>query len=57
MKKVIFIGIISIMFFYKANASYEKVFFDYKIKSISGEIIDLKEYKGNVVLLVNIILE
>ena len=44
-----------IMFFFKSptNANYEKVFFDFKIKSISGEIINFKDYKDKVILLVN----
>ena len=43
------------MFFLKnqAMAEYEKVFFDFKIESISGEIINLNEYSNKVVLLVN----
>tara|TARA_Y100000590_G_scaffold457116_1_gene609049 strand:+ start:1661 stop:2212 length:552 start_codon:yes stop_codon:yes gene_type:complete len=55
MKKYIIIGITIIMFFFKnqAYADYEKVFFDFKIESISGEEIDLKKYSNKVVLLVN----
>ena len=43
------------MFFFKNNAiaDYEKVFFDFKIENISGEIIDLKKYENKVILLVN----
>ncbi len=43
------------MFFLKNQtmAEYEKVFFDFKIESISGEIINLNEYSNKVVLLVN----
>ena len=43
------------MFFFKnlALANYEKVFFDFKIQSIDGKIIEFKEYKNKVVLLVN----
>ncbi len=43
------------MFFFKNSvfADYEKVFFDFKIESISGETIDLKSYKNKVVLVVN----
>ena len=43
------------MFFFKnqATADYEKVFFDFKIDSISGEKIDFKEYSNKVILLVN----
>ncbi len=43
------------MFFFKnsAMANYEKVFFDFKIESISGEIIDFKKYKNKIILIVN----
>ena len=43
------------MFFFKnsATANYEKIFFDFKVDSISGEIIDLNDYKNKVVLIVN----
>ena len=47
--------IIIVMFFFQNNslANYEKIFFDYQINSINGEIINLSKYKNNVVLLVN----
>ena len=43
------------MFFFKTSASsnYEKVFFDFKIEGITGEIIDLSIYKNKVILIVN----
>ncbi|WP_034391205.1 glutathione peroxidase [Candidatus Pelagibacter ubique] len=43
------------MFFFKnsLSANYEKIFYDFKIESISGEVIDFKDYKNKVVLLVN----
>ena len=43
------------MFFFDNNSSaeYEKVFFDHKIKSISGTEIDLKDFNNKVILLVN----
>tara|TARA_B100001250_G_scaffold165120_1_gene142107 strand:+ start:616 stop:1125 length:510 start_codon:yes stop_codon:yes gene_type:complete len=43
------------MFFFKnlSMANYEKVFYDFEIESITGEIIDFKEYKNKVVLIVN----
>tara|TARA_B100001121_G_scaffold310033_1_gene339143 strand:+ start:1777 stop:2262 length:486 start_codon:yes stop_codon:yes gene_type:complete len=34
-------------------ANYEKVFHDFKLESISGEIIDLNDYKNKVILMVN----
>ena len=43
------------MFFFKNSsiANYDKIFHDFKIESITGEVIDLKKYKNKVVLLVN----
>ncbi len=43
------------MIFFKttAMASYEKVFFDLEIESITGEVINLNDYKNKVVLVVN----
>ena len=44
------------MIFFSKNsvsANYEKVFFDFKINSISGEQIDLGNYKNKVILVVN----
>ena len=35
-------------------AKYDKVFFDFKLKSISGDEINLSNYKGKTVLLVNV---
>ena len=54
MKKNLLIGII-IMFFFNnlATANYEKFFYNFEIKSISGEIINLDKYKNKVILVVN----
>ena len=43
------------MIFFKSNAisNYEKLFYDFKIESITGEVINLKDYKNKVILLVN----
>ena len=43
------------MFFFKNTvmANYEKVFYDFKIESITGEIIDFNNYKNKVFLIVN----
>ena len=43
------------MFFFKNTvmANYEKVFYDFKIESITGEIIDFNKYKNKVFLIVN----
>ena len=55
MKKKIFIILVIIMFNfnYTANAKYKKLFFDLNIKSNNGNILNLKDYKNNVVLIVN----
>ena len=43
------------MFFFKisAIANYEKKIYDFSIESITGEIINFKDYKNKVVLIVN----
>ena len=55
MKKLLIIGLTIIMFFFKSSshADYEKIFYDFKINSISGDIIDLNDFKGKPVLVVN----
>ena len=46
--------LIMISFFEKVDAKYEKLFFDLSINSIDNEMINLSEYKGKIVLLVNV---
>ena len=43
------------MFFFNnvAKSDYEKIFYDFSIESINGELIDFKEYKNKVVIVVN----
>ena len=55
MKNLLIIGVTIIMFFFKSSshADYEKIFYDFKINSISGDIIDLNDFKGKPVLVVN----
>ena len=55
MKNFVFIGLAIIMFFFKSSvaANYEKTIFDLKIEGITGEIIDLSQYKNKVILVVN----
>ena len=54
MRKVIFLLSI-IMFFFKTSASadYEKKIYDFSIENINGEIINFKDYKNKVILIVN----
>ena len=55
MKKKILISLTIIMFFFKSSAmaNYEKIFFDFKIESITGELINFNDYKDKVILVVN----
>ena len=55
MKNLIIIGVTIIMFFFKSSlhANNEKVFYDFKINSISGDLINLNDYRGKPVLVVN----
>ena len=48
------ITLIMFSFFNKVEAKYEKLFFDLSIKSIDNKLINLSEYKGKIVLLVNV---
>jgi glutathione peroxidase len=41
-------------FFEKVDAKYEKLFFDLTIESINGENINLSDFKGKTILLVNV---
>ena len=53
-KSFIFNFILLFFFFTNmTNASYEKVFYDHKINSITGKLIDLRKFENKVVLLVN----
>ena len=55
MRNLLIFGLTIIMIFFKtsSHAKYEKIFYDFKINSISGDIIDLREFKGKPVLIVN----
>ena len=55
MKKITLLGLTIFMFFFKASATanYEKIFYDFNIESISGEIINFSEYKDKIILIVN----
>jgi glutathione peroxidase len=41
-------------FFNKVEAKYEKKFFDLNVKSLNGEELNLNQFKGKAVLLVNV---
>ena len=55
MKLKIFTILIIFMFFSKKSFSenYDKVLYDFKIESITGEVIDLNEFQNKVVLITN----
>ena len=55
MNKFLIVGLTLIMFFFKNTslANYDKTFYDFKIESITGEIINFSEYKNKVILVVN----
>ncbi len=55
MNKILLIGLTLVMFFFKNSvmANYEKIFYDFKLESINGKIIDLNDYKNKVILMVN----
>tara|TARA_B100000945_G_scaffold303748_1_gene288619 strand:+ start:424 stop:969 length:546 start_codon:yes stop_codon:yes gene_type:complete len=55
MKKISIAAITFVMIFFNSSvtANYEKIFTDFKIKSISGQTIDLKKFENKVILLVN----
>ena len=54
MKKNLIFFIFIIMFFFKNTAySNDKNFYDFQINDISGEVINFKDFKNKVILLVN----
>ena len=55
-KYLIYFIIASNFIFFKsmANSNYNKTFYDISVKSINGELIDLKNYKDKAILLVNV---
>ena len=50
----ILIILIMFNFFQKADAKYAKKFFDLDIKNISGEELNLSQFRGKIILLVNV---
>ena len=55
MNKLFVLKFIIMIFFMNniANAKYDKTLFDFKIQKITGEIINFKDYKNKVILIVN----
>ena len=56
MNKLILSCTTLLMFFFTnhSSANYEKIFYDFKINSITGEVINFNDYKGKTVLMVNV---
>tara|TARA_B100001029_G_scaffold74466_1_gene60840 strand:- start:601 stop:1149 length:549 start_codon:yes stop_codon:yes gene_type:complete len=56
MKKIIVLAISIFMIFFKnlASGNYDKVIYDFKINSITGEEINFSDYKNKAILLVNV---
>ena len=55
MNKINLIVITILMFFFKSSAvgNYEKVFYDFNIQDINGDVINLKNFENKAILLVN----
>ena len=54
-KRLLILNIITMFSFFNiVNAKYEKLFFDFDIKNITGEILELNSFKGKTILLVNV---
>ena len=55
-KNYLLLLIFTIMFsfFNKVDAKYEKLFFELNIKGIDGKELDLNQFKGKTILLVNV---
>ncbi len=54
MRKNLIFFILIVMFFFKNTAySNDKSFYDFQINDISGEVINFKDYKNKVILIVN----
>jgi glutathione peroxidase len=51
---LIITSLIMFSFLEKAEAKYEKLFFDLSIKGINNEVINLSDFRGKTVLLVNV---
>jgi glutathione peroxidase len=51
---LILISLIMFSFIEKANAKYDKIFFDLNIKDIDKKVINLNDFKGKIILLVNV---
>ena len=53
-KILVYIVVIMFSFFNKSVANYDKLFFDLNIKNTYGEELNLSQYEGKTILLVNV---
>ena len=51
---VVYTILIMFTFFGKVEAKYDKLFFDFSIKGLNNETLNLSEFKGKTILLVNV---
>ena len=51
---LILTSLIMFTFFQKVDAKYDKIFFDLRINDINNKIINLSDFKGKIILLVNV---
>jgi len=54
MKKIFTLLIIMISFYTKGNAQYEQLATEFSFDAIEGKVVNLSDYKGSVVLVVNV---
>jgi len=54
MKKILIIALIMFSFLNKTSASYDQLAHEFSFKSIDGSEINLQNYKGNVLVVVNV---
>ena len=54
LKILIIIFFMTFVNFKNVSANYEKIFFDFNLKSIKGEQIKLSDFKGKSILMVNV---
>ena len=54
MKKIIFLFIIMFGFFTNGNAQYDQLATNFKFKSVDENIINISDYKGKVLVVVNV---
>ena len=51
---LILTSLIMFTFFQKVDAKYDKIFFDLKINDINNKVVNLSDFKGKIILLVNV---